>query len=350
MKFFSRQKYDDAGKTGVVIQKLVIFLLVAELLNFAFSVGAGFWSLFSSVLSVSLLCMAFHGAHKRNPRVLRAYFAINISLIVAFFVAVAVLFAVIAVVYSSYEYSSYSSYPSYSANYPEQTYSWETSVEYYSNLYNNAYGSSSEFVSSFSTLLLPQTSFLMETENGGFFLYTAAWGNLYYFFPISYYSDIYSSFSSLTSTIAVEQPALSLVDPIVSASDSIAPIDPSFSMSGEPATSWNYWTYYWSQPRPQHEANGAVVILAVLALVFGVVVFACKIAVLALSLKMSRQLLGKACCKSKSLPVTAKPAPVPMTSLPNGGAYYIVVPQGAAMPENFPNMQQPFYYVQPNSV
>jgi len=345
MKFFSRQKYDDAGKTGVVIQKLVIFLLVAELINFAFSVGAGFWSLFSSVLSVSLLCMAFHGAHKRNPRVLRAYFAINIALIVAFIVAVAVLFAVIAVVYSSYGYSTYSTY---STNYPEETYTWETSVEYYSNLYDNAYGSSSEFVSSFSTLFLPQTSFLMETENGGFFLYTAEWGNLYYFFPISYYSDIYSSFSSLTS-IAVEQPVPSLVDPIVSASDSIAPIDPLFSMS-EPATSWNYWTYYWSEPRPHHEANGALVILAVLALVFGVVVFACKIAVLALSLKMSRQLLGKGCCKSKSLPVTAKPAPVPMTSLPNGGAYYIVVPQGAAMPANFPNMQQPFYYVQPNSV
>jgi len=75
MKFFDDQKVDDAGRTGVRLQKIILFF--AGLTIFGGIFGLPF-SLITVAIGLGILSLGFFGAYYRHPCMLKAYGIIRI--------------------------------------------------------------------------------------------------------------------------------------------------------------------------------------------------------------------------------------------------------------------------------
>eukprot|EP01113_Clastostelium_recurvatum_P023736 TRINITY_DN282_c0_g1_i1.p1 TRINITY_DN282_c0_g1~~TRINITY_DN282_c0_g1_i1.p1 ORF type:complete len:344 (+),score=115.19 TRINITY_DN282_c0_g1_i1:45-1034(+) len=87
MSFFARQKVDEVGVVGVSLQKALIFLMVVA--------GTGFFvrgMFLMTLLSIMILWAGFMGAYRRRPCLLAFYFWVNIFLYI-----LSVVFAIVLI-------------------------------------------------------------------------------------------------------------------------------------------------------------------------------------------------------------------------------------------------------------
>lgn len=77
-RFFENQRVDEIGFYSVKLQKVLIALAFFNLLGLL----AGVNSWFGALIEIILLWVAFHGAHKRKHRPLRAYVCVNITFMI----------------------------------------------------------------------------------------------------------------------------------------------------------------------------------------------------------------------------------------------------------------------------
>jgi len=78
MHYFDSQRIDEAGNTGVRLQKVLIFMGVVDVALAIFGLPM---SLVTLAISLGLLATAFYGAKHRNPTLLKVYVIIRIIML-----------------------------------------------------------------------------------------------------------------------------------------------------------------------------------------------------------------------------------------------------------------------------
>ena len=112
MKFFDNQKIDDAGRTGVVLQKIILFFSALTVLGGIFGLPL---SIITVTVALGIFALGFFGAYYRHSCMLKAYAIIRILELIFHFLLVAVafvaLFFIVGVLVAGVAYENYYSEP-----------------------------------------------------------------------------------------------------------------------------------------------------------------------------------------------------------------------------------------------
>jgi len=112
MKFFDNQKIDDAGRTGVRLQKIILFFATITTVGGFFGLPL---SLITVAISLAILALGFFGAYNRHSCMLKGYAVIRILELVFHFlmlvIAFVILFLVVGVLIAGTAYQNYYNEP-----------------------------------------------------------------------------------------------------------------------------------------------------------------------------------------------------------------------------------------------
>jgi len=121
MKFFTNQKIDDAGRTAVVLEKIILVFATLTVIAMFFGLPL---SLLTGSIALGILALGFFGAYKRKTCMLKTYAVIRILELVFHFIILAIAVIVLVFVLGAVVAS---------AAYPETT-------AYYSEYFSTTYG------------------------------------------------------------------------------------------------------------------------------------------------------------------------------------------------------------------